>query len=191
MRVDDAGYGGEALAKLLCHRKVVRVVADRADVDLRRQAEVQDLRHDIGRLEIERILREGLRQHLTQFPDVIGGRPVAVLERHLDDAVIDADGRTVGEGQIIGPRRQSDIVDDQVAVLLRNDFADLVLDRLENRLGAFDAGSRGRADVELDLAAVDQREEVAADQRQHHRAEAEHQTATTTGTMNLLVQQRR
>jgi len=31
--------------------------------------------------------------------------------------------------------------------LLRNDFADLILDRLENRFGAFDPGAGGRADV--------------------------------------------
>ena len=75
MRVGDAGYGGEALAELLGDREIVgAVVADRADVDLRRQAEVQDLRHHVGGLEIERILREGLRQHLAQFRDVISGR---------------------------------------------------------------------------------------------------------------------
>ena len=97
------------------------------------------------------------------------------LERHLDDAVVDPDRRTVGEGQIVGSRRQSDIVDDQRAVFLRNDFADLVLDRLEYPLGGFDAGSGGRANVKLDLAGVDQRKKVAADEQQHHGAETENQ----------------
>ena len=89
------------------------VVADGADVDLRRQAEIQDLRHHVGRLEIEDVLRECGRQHLAQFLDVVGGRRVALLQRHQDHAVIDADRRAVGEGQIVGARRQSDIVDDQ------------------------------------------------------------------------------
>ena len=175
MRVDDAGNGGDALPQFLGDRKVVGAVADGADVDLRRQPEVQDLRHDIGGLEIEGVLRERGRQHLAQLPDIIGGRLVAFLERHLDDAVVDADGRAVGEGQIVGAGRQADIVDDQLAVLFRNDLADLVLHRLENLLGGFDPGAGRRADVKLDLAAVDERKEVAADQRQHHPAEAEHQ----------------
>src|SRR5258708_2052191 len=72
-------------------------------------------------------------------------------------------------------RRESDIVDDQSAVLLRNDPADLVRDRLEYRLGAFDAGAGRRANVKLDLAAVDQREKVPADQQEHHRARAKYQ----------------
>ena len=175
MRVDDAGNGGKALTELPCNRKVVGAVAHRPDVDLRRQSEIQNLRDDIGRLEIERVLRECGGQHLTQFLDVVGGRLVALLERHLDDAIVDPDRRAVGECQIVGSRRQSDIVDDQRAVLLRNDFADLVLDRLENRLGAFDAGAGRSANVKLDLAAVDERKKVPADEQQHHRAEAKHQ----------------
>ena len=100
---------------------------------------------------------------------------MAFLERHLDDAVVDSDRGTVGECQIIGSRRQPDIVDNQPAVLVRNDFADLVLDRLEYPLGAFDAGPGRGANVKLDLAAVDEREEVPANKHQHHCAEAEYQ----------------
>src|SRR5271168_3281000 len=174
MRIDDAGNGGKALAQLLCNRKVVRAAAHRADVDLRGQPEVQDLRHDVGRLEVKQVLGECGGQHLTQFLDVAGGRLVALLERHQDDAVVDPDGRAVGECPIIGSRRQSDIVDDKPAVLVRNDFADLVLDRLEYPLGAFDAGGGGSANVKLDLATVDQREKVPADELHHHRAETEY-----------------
>ena len=67
MRIHDAGNRGEALTELLCNRKVVAVVAHRPDVDLRRQSEVQDLRHDISRLEIEYVFRERGGQHLAQF----------------------------------------------------------------------------------------------------------------------------
>ena len=171
MRVDDAGYGGKPLLELSCNRKVVLVIAYRPDVDLRRQPEIEDLRHHIGGLEIEHVLRERSRQHLAQFLDVLGGRLVAILERHLDDAIVDSDRRAVGECQIVGSRRQPDIVYDQRALLFRNDFANLVLDRLENRLGAFDAGSGGSTNVKLDLAAVDEREKVPADGQEHHRAE--------------------
>jgi hypothetical protein len=55
--------------------------------------------------------------------------------------------------------RHSDIVDDEVAIPLGDDLADLVLDLLKNALRRLDARSGGRADV--NLAAVDRREEVA------------------------------
>ncbi len=108
---------------------------------------------------------------------------MALLERDLDRAVVDSDRRTVGECQIVGPRRQPDVVDDQSAVFFRNHFTDLVFDGLEDRLGSFDAGSGRSANMKLDLAAVDQREEVPADQPQHHPAEPSISTATT-GTIN-------
>ena len=84
-----------------------------------------------------------------------------VLEGHQDHAVIDPDGRAVHKCVVIGPRWQADIVDDEAALALRDDFANLVLDRLENPLGRFDSGSGGRANVQLDLPAVDDGEEVA------------------------------
>ena len=67
MRIGDAGNRGNALAQLLCHTQVVPVVADGAHVDLRRQPEIQNLRHDVGGLEIEHVLRKRRRQHLAQF----------------------------------------------------------------------------------------------------------------------------
>ena len=62
--------------------------------------------------------------------------------------ILDADGRTVGEGEVIWPRRQADIIDNELAILFWNHLVDLVLDSLEDPFGAFDTGSgrkRGRA----------------------------------------------
>ena len=184
------GIAARRLTELLCNRKVCRINAHGSDVDLRRQSEVQDLRHDIGRLEIEDILRECRGQHLTQFLDVVGRRLVAFLERHLDDAIIDPDRRPIGECQIVGSRRQPDIVDNQRALLFGNDLTNLVLDRLEDRLRALDARSRRSANMKLDLPAVDQREKVAPDKRKHHRAKAEYQHGND-GNDRLPPKQRR
>src|ERR1700676_3587326 len=160
MRVDDAGNRGKALTELPGQRQVFRVGAHRPDVDLRRQSEVQNLRHDVGRLEIERVFWKCGGQHLTQFLDIIGGRLVAFLQLDLDDTLGDSDRGTVRECPIVGSLRQPDIVDNESPVLVRNDFADLVFDLLEYRLGAFDAGSGRSADMKLDLAAVDKREKI-------------------------------
>ena len=80
VRVDDAGNRGKALTEFLCQRQVVRIGAHRPDVDLRRQSEVQNLRYDVGRLEVERVFGKRGGQHLTQFLDIIGGRLVALLQ---------------------------------------------------------------------------------------------------------------
>ncbi len=174
--VGDPGDRRDALPQLVRDPQVVgAVVADGADVDLRRQAEIENLRHDVGRLEIEQRVGERGRQHGAQLAHVVRRRRMSLLQRDQDDAVIDADGRAVGEGEVVGARRQADVVDDPVAVAVRNDLADLVLDLLEHALGRFDPRSRGRPDVELDLAAVDEREEVVADELEHDAAEAEHQ----------------
>ncbi len=57
---------------------------------------------------------------------------MALLERDHDHPVIRPRGGAVGEGEVIGARRQADIVDDALAVALGDDFPDLVLDRLED-----------------------------------------------------------
>ena len=100
---------------------------------------------------------------------------MAFLQRHQDDAVIDADGGAVGERQIIGPRRQSDIVHDQIALALGNDFADLVFHLLKNLLRGLDPRSGRRADMKLNLPAIDRRKEVAADERKCHDTERQQQ----------------
>jgi len=57
--------------------------------------------------------------------------------------------------QVIGTRRQSDIVDDQRASCSGMTSRSFSIG-LEYRLGALDAGAGGGADVKLNLAAVDE-----------------------------------
>jgi hypothetical protein len=90
---------------------------------------------------------------------------VSLLQRHQDHAVIDVDGRSIGEGKVVRPLRHANVIDDQVAIALRDHLADLVLDLLEDALGRFDAGCRRCPDMELDLSAIDVGEEVAANLR--------------------------
>ena len=89
-----------------------------------------------------------------QLADIIGRGSMPVLQRHQDHAVIDADRRAVRKGQIVEASRQADVVDDQLALVCRDDLANLVLDGLEDLLGLFDAGAGRSADMKLDLAAV-------------------------------------
>ncbi len=116
MGVDDTRNGGQSLLEFLCDGQIVGSIANSPNVDLRRQSEVQDLRDDVGGLEVESVVGKRRRQDLTQLLDVIRGRFMAVPERDQDHAVIDADGRAVGKGQVVGPRGQSDVVDNERAL---------------------------------------------------------------------------
>ncbi len=140
MRIGDPGNGRNALPQLLRDAQVRRpVVADGAHVDLRRQPEIEDLGDDIGSLEIEHDVGKRCRQHSPQLAHVVRGRRMAVFERHQDHAVIDPDGRAVGERQVVRARGQPDIVDDQLALVRWNNLADLVLYLLKDALGRLDA----------------------------------------------------
>ena len=68
-------------------------------VDLHGHAKIEDLRHHVGRLEIEQQIGERLRSS-AQPSDVLFGRTVIGLQRDLDDAVVDADDRIIGEREI-------------------------------------------------------------------------------------------
>src|SRR3984893_9037474 len=69
-------------------------------------------------------------------------------ELNLDNSVIHPDRAAICEGEIIGARRQPDVI----------------LNRLKDFLGALDAGARWSADVQLDPSSVDARKEVGADE---------------------------
>src|ERR1700747_1577410 len=156
MGVGDARNGRNAPPQLPRHPQVSGAVApDGAHVDLRRQPEIEDLGDHIGGLEVERHRRKGRRQHLAQPADVAGGRRVPLLERYQDHAVVNVDGRTVGEGEVVCPLRHANVVDDEVAIARWNDLADLVFDLLENALGRFDTGRGRGAYMQLDLSTVD------------------------------------
>ena len=74
-QVRDAGHRADALQELGGVGVVgLLIVADHLQVDRRRQAEIQDLRDDVGRQEREGGARELLRQDGAQLLDVAVGR---------------------------------------------------------------------------------------------------------------------
>ena len=93
---------------------------------------------------------------------------------HLDHPIIGADGRTVGEGKIVGTRRQPDIVDDEAALVLGDDLPDLVLDRLEDASVVSIRVPAGARTWSWIMTAVDERKEVAPDQHEHCSSQPQH-----------------
>src|SRR6202047_2567921 len=116
---------------------------------------------------------------------------MSLLQRHQDYTVIDVDGRSIGEGEVVRPLRHANVINDEVSIALRNDFTDLVLDLLEDALGRFDAGRCRRADMELDLSAVDVGKEIAAYQRRHDAAQRERQRGDDRNDEAPLEQHRK
>ena len=75
-----------------------------------------------------------------------------------------------GEGEVIKPLGDADIVEDKLAFRLRDGTANVVLDLLEILLRVFDACAGGSAHMKLNKPRVDGGEEVAANiVRQHAR----------------------
>src|SRR5260370_930055 len=125
MGVGDTGNVRKPTPQLMRHAQVGRAIAtDDPKIDLRRQAEIEDLGDHVGRLKIEGDRWEGSWQYLAQPAHVVGGRRVPFFERYQDHPVIDIDRRAVAEGEVIALLRHADVVDDELPVALRNDLSD-------------------------------------------------------------------
>ncbi len=156
-------------------------------VDLRRNAEVQNLRNDVRRLEIKQQIREGLVERYSQAFHIIGGWCVSFFERDKDLPVVDADRRPVREGQVIDPGGQSDIVKNEPKILAGNFASDFIFDGLEDLLRALDPRSGRGADMQLNEAGVDLRKEVGS-HIERHRDRAGNDAQCQQGNGNAPVE---
>src|ERR1700685_3811104 len=83
------------------------------------------------------------------------------VQRNVDFTVGGADRRGVAQGQI-EIHRQSNILDYQVNLVLRNNAPDDIFNLVEHLLRLFDACANRGANVEAELAGVDIREKIFA-----------------------------
>ena len=149
---------------------IVHFGADELDIDWRGQAEIQDLAHDVGRLEGEERTGKFLRQVDAQLALVIGGRFVARLERDEDVRVGRADYTGVRVGKIDTGIGQADVIEDAIEVLGGNFLANGGLD-LVAQLGRFlHAQTSLGADVELEFARINRGEKVLTEERNQRHA---------------------
>ena len=99
----------------------------------------------------------------------------AGLELHQNLAVVGADGRVVAERQTVLLGNDPEVVQDEVDFIPRNGPADFLLDGAEDLLGGLDAGARGRAHVQAELAGVHGGEEIPPHPRQGDKRAADDQ----------------
>src|ERR1700722_18138929 len=83
--------------------------------DRRRQAEIENLRRDVGRKERESRSRELLRQHGAQLLDVIRRWRVIFVQADQGVAVLGADRAGVLVGRIDTGNRQTKVVDESMS----------------------------------------------------------------------------
>ena len=134
-------------------------------VDRRRQAEVDDLRDDVGRQEIERHAGELRRQPFPERADVVGGGPVAGLQRHQDVGVGGADDAGGAVHPVDGAVGQPDVVEDHVELAGGDLAPDGGLDEVGQPGRLLDPRAGRRPQVQSELAAVGVRKEVLAEPR--------------------------
>ena len=158
------------LRQQLGRERAVRVLvaADDLHVDRRRQAEVQNLADDVGRDERELDARKLAGQLAC------AGRacspPVGLMvlvERDQDVGVAGADRRRVAVGQVQAAVRQPDVVDDARRSPRPGSRRGSRFSTWSHRTRRLlDPRAGRRAQVQLELAAVDRREEILPDPRQ-------------------------
>ena len=146
------------------------IVAADLQIDRRRRAEIEDLADDIGGQKREGHAGETARQLIAQATDVAGGRRVPLVERDLDVSVRLADRAGVVVDRVDRRKIGADIVHDRRHFGRRDHLADRLLHIGETRCGFLDTHADRRPHMQQHLAAVDLREEIAAEKwRQQER----------------------
>ena len=171
----DAEIGGawdatDLLHQLLGQRAVlVHLQAGQLHIDLRGQAEVQNLAHHVGWQVVELGAGKLHGQLVAQRARVLRGGPMLVSQRDQDVGVSGAHRGRVRIGEIQARVRDANIVDDGSQLGWGDFLADHVLDLVAQTRRIFNAGSGLRAHMKLELAAIHRREEVLPQPRVEHR----------------------
>src|SRR6185295_15722497 len=161
VRVDRAGDLLDLLGQLGGERVVGgQVRAAELHVDRRRQAEVEDLRDDVGRLHEELDAGEPPGELRAQQGRELLGGAVALLQRHQDLAVERADGAGVAVGEVDARVGHAEVVEDGVQLAGRDQRADLGRGAGGGGGGGGEGRAGGGGEVRAGLAGVGGREEV-------------------------------
>src|SRR5205814_8676787 len=165
-----------ALFNLVRNLVALRIASRDLNVDRRRNAEIQNLAHDVRRGEKELHVRKIAVQFLAQDVHVLRRRLVLWSERDKNFAVGLTDGGVVAESEINSAHRQSDVIQHVVYFVRRNHFANGAPDLIKPLLRRFEPRSRRCAHVQSQLPGVYHRKKVApekwdhAKRNKHHRA---------------------
>src|SRR5580692_4608918 len=163
--VNGSGDMAELVRQFFRHNVVAALVRSRyRDVDRRGRSEIQDLRHDVGRLKEELRTRKSLRQLLAELVDVSAGRlPAFFLQLHEDFGVGSAERSGIAIAQIDAAVRDADIVQNRLQFLRRNGFADDGVDLIGEARRFLDTKAGASTEVQTNLPGIDFGKEIPAE----------------------------
>src|SRR5271167_2272020 len=167
MDIDGARNMANLICKLDRSFVITRLIhAGDLDVDGRWRAEIENLRDDIGRLKEKLHAGKLAGQPLAEIVDVVTRRPAAFgLELNQDFPVGGADGAGIAVRKVKTGIGQADIIENRNEFLLRDRTTYLCIDLIGELRGFLDAEPRPGAIVETNLAGIDAREEIAAQEK--------------------------
>ena len=167
VHVDGSGDVLDLGHELFCNLIVAyQILSHNLDVDGRGHAEIQDLGHDVGRLEEKLRRREPLGQQFAKSPDVGFGRASAILFQLQENLGVGcADGARIAVGHVDAAVRQTDIVENGDQIPLGNDFLDGGFHLVRQPRGLFDPQPGTGAHVQANLARVHARKIITADHK--------------------------
>src|SRR5437667_6384096 len=139
-------------------------MSDDLDVDWRRGTEVDDLLHDVGRLEEKLHTREPMRERFPQPSDVLAGWVAALLfELDEDLGIAGSDCSCIAVTQVYAAVGQADIVQERDELFFRDCFANRGVHFIRQSRCLFSAQARARAHARPDLAGVHLREKFSSE----------------------------
>src|SRR6202000_1550770 len=156
---------------LLCETAVALTVRpDDLNIDRRREAEVQYLRHHVDGEFIKNYARETVRKNGAQFLHISFCGMMIFRQRYLDIGIGRTDGSRVAVGSVDTAIGQADVIDNRGDFLLRNHFADRPVHLIADSSGLFDTSAGAGAHVQLELPGIDRGKEILPQEGiEHHR----------------------
>ncbi len=136
------------------------VAADHLNVDGRRKAEVQDLSHDVRRLDEEGGAGKLLGQRVAQLRNILAGWPVLSCEGHQDLGIGGAYDAAVAVRKVDTADGQANIVENSAHLGCRDSRANHAFHLVGSARCFFYSSTRLRPQVEPELARVHRRKEV-------------------------------
>jgi hypothetical protein len=169
MHIDRTWNGTHLLGNLRCDRVVVGyILSHDLNIERSRDSEVQRLRDDVGRFEVERCPRKAFWQFLPQVRDVVSRGVVIWLQRRQNIRIGIADRSAVAVRQIDAAGRLSDVVENPAKLIRRYLSLDIAIDLIYETSCLFNARPGLCPHVKQELPGIHCGKEVLPEPRYQH-----------------------
>ncbi len=150
------------IGKFLRHLEVSpKIVARDGDINGSGRSEIQNLRHNVRRLEEKLHARKLLRQSFAKFIDIRGSRLTAfLLQLHEDFRVRRSESSRIAVAEIDAAVGHADVIQNRFQLLGWNRFPDYRVYLVGKARCLFNPQPRARPEVQADLSCIHLGEKV-------------------------------